>query len=100
MRLPSLFHMPNPGDPSAPTPSAARILPFVSLKLSSVVPSERSCSPARLLSWLSVSPEIHYDRAVVEDFVSSLPEALRTDVSLGREFLRETLQYVRVTDGG
>src|SRR6516162_5733313 len=44
--------------------------------------------------------EIHYDRAVVKDFVSRLPEALRADVGLGREFLRETLQYVRVTDGG
>ena len=48
----------------------------------------------------SAATEIHYDRAVVKDFVSSLPEALRTDVGLGREFLRETLQYVRVTDGG
>jgi len=44
--------------------------------------------------------EIRYDRAVVEDFITRLPEALRLDVRLGREFLRETLQYVRVTDGG
>jgi hypothetical protein len=44
--------------------------------------------------------EIRYDRAVVEDFVTRLPEALRADVRLGREFLRETLQYVRVADGG
>jgi hypothetical protein len=44
--------------------------------------------------------EIRYDRAVVEDFVTRLPEALRLDVRLGREFLRETLQYVRVIDGG
>src|SRR5262245_28028671 len=48
----------------------------------------------------SAPMEIHYDRAVVKDFVSSLPEALRADVGLGREFLRETLQHVRVTDGG
>src|SRR4030095_11222268 len=31
--------------------------------------------------------EIRYDRAVVEDFVTRLPEALRADVRLGREFL-------------
>ena len=48
----------------------------------------------------SSAVEIRYDRAVVEDFVTRLPEALRVDVRLGREFLRETLQYVRVTDGG
>src|SRR5262249_46642878 len=28
-----------------------------------------------------------------------LPEALRGDLQLGREFLRETIQYVRVCDG-
>ena len=44
--------------------------------------------------------EIHYDRAVVEDFVARLPEALRADVRLGREFLRETLRYVRIADAG
>ncbi len=43
--------------------------------------------------------EIHYDRAVVEDFVARLPDALRSDVQLGREFLRETLQSVRVSQG-
>jgi site-specific DNA recombinase len=48
----------------------------------------------------SLAMEIHYDRAVVEDFVARLPEALRTDIRLGREFLRETLEYVRVVDGG
>ena len=48
----------------------------------------------------SSAVEIRYDRAVVEDFVTRLPEALRVDVRLGREFLRETVQYVRVTDGG
>jgi len=36
----------------------------------------------------------------VKDFVSRLPDALRADVGLGREFLRETLPHVRVTDGG
>src|SRR5262249_9140913 len=40
------------------------------------------------------------DRAVVEDFVTRLPEALRADVRLGREFLGETLKYIRVSDGG
>ncbi len=44
--------------------------------------------------------EIHYDRAVVEDFVARLPEALRADVRLGREFLRETLRHVRIADAG
>jgi len=47
----------------------------------------------------SAPMEIHYDREVVEDFVTRLPEALRADTRLGREFLRETLHYVRVTDG-
>ena len=46
------------------------------------------------------SVEIHYDRAVVEDFVARLPEALRADVRLGREFLRETLRQVRIADAG
>jgi hypothetical protein len=46
----------------------------------------------------AVDAEIHYDRAVVEDFVARLPEALRADLRLGREFLRETLQYVRIAD--
>jgi len=46
------------------------------------------------------SIEIHYDRAVVEDFVARLPEALRVDVRLGREFLRETLRHVRIADSG
>ena len=40
--------------------------------------------------------EIDYDRAVVEDFASRLPEALHADVGLGREFLRETLRRIRV----
>jgi site-specific DNA recombinase len=48
----------------------------------------------------SVPTEIHYDRAVVEDFVARLPEALRADVRLGREFLRETLRHIRIADVG
>ena len=48
----------------------------------------------------SAPTEIHYDRAVVEDFVARLPEALRADVRLGREFLRETLRHVRIADAG
>ena len=48
----------------------------------------------------SAPTEIHYDRAVVEDFVARLPEALRADVRLGREFLRETLRHVRIADTG
>jgi hypothetical protein len=44
--------------------------------------------------------EIHYDRAVVEDFVARLPEALRADIRLGREFLRDTLRHVRIADTG
>ena len=48
----------------------------------------------------SASIEIHYDRAVIEDFVARLPEALRADVVLGREFLRETLRHVRIADSG
>ena len=43
--------------------------------------------------------EIRYDRGVMEDFVARLPEALRKDVRLGREFLRETLRHVRIADG-
>ena len=48
----------------------------------------------------SASIEIHYDRAVIEDFVARLPEALHADLRLGREFLRETLRHVRVADTG
>src|SRR5262249_60034661 len=46
----------------------------------------------------SAPAEIHYDRAVVEDFVARLPEALRADVRLGREFLREPLRHVPIAD--
>jgi site-specific DNA recombinase len=44
--------------------------------------------------------EIRYDRTVVQDFISRLPETLPADVDLGREFLRETLAQIRVSDGG
>ena len=40
--------------------------------------------------------EIRYDRTVVTDFLARLPQALRADVRLGREFLRETLRHIRV----
>ena len=45
---------------------------------------------------VSQASEIEYDRAVVEDFASRLPEALQADVTLGREFLKETLRGIRV----
>src|SRR6266446_4778632 len=43
--------------------------------------------------------EIRYDRRVVEDFVARLPEALRTDVASGREFVHETLKSIRIAAG-
>jgi len=43
--------------------------------------------------------EVRYDRSVVEDFVTRLPEALTVDVQLGREFLQETLKSIRVGPG-
>ena len=39
--------------------------------------------------------EVRYDRAVVEDFLSRLPETLYANVDLGREFLQQTLERVR-----
>lgn len=42
------------------------------------------------------SAEIRYDRTVVEDFLAHLPDALRSDVRLGREFLHDTLKQIRV----
>ncbi len=42
------------------------------------------------------SAAIRYDRTVVEDFFAHLPDALRSDVRSGREFLRETLREIRV----
>jgi site-specific DNA recombinase len=50
--------------------------------------------------FLSPLTEVRYDRTVVEDFVTRLPEVLCADVSLGREFLRETLEQIRVLDVG
>ena len=49
----------------------------------------RSAPPAQPL-------EIRYDRSVVADLLTRLPQALRADVPLGREFLRETLKHIRV----
>lgn len=43
--------------------------------------------------------EIHYDPTVVQEFLAHLPETLHTDIRLGREFLQETLQHVRIEDG-
>ena len=43
--------------------------------------------------------EIHYDPAVVQEFIAHLPDTLHADVRLGREFLQETLQNVRIEDG-
>jgi hypothetical protein len=44
--------------------------------------------------------EIRYDRSVVEDFVARLPEALRADLTSGREFIRETLKSIRIAPDG
>jgi len=44
--------------------------------------------------------EIRYDRSVIEDFVARLPEALRTDVASGREFVQETLKSIRIAPEG
>ena len=40
--------------------------------------------------------EIRYDRTVVADFLTRLPQALGADVRLGREFLRETVKHIRI----
>jgi len=45
------------------------------------------------------SVEIRCDRSVVEEFVNRLPEALRVDVALGREFVQETIKSIRVAAG-
>ena len=45
------------------------------------------------------SSGIHYNEDVVEKFADELPHMLRTDVRLGREFLQETLQHVRIEAG-
>ncbi len=57
---------------------------------------ERETAPA---SPRTVATEIRYDRSVVEDFVTRLPEALQVDVALGREFVQETLKSIRVAPG-
>ncbi len=44
--------------------------------------------------------EIRYDRAVVEDFISRLPETLCAHVDLGREFLQQTLECIKIADVG
>ena len=45
-----------------------------------------------------VPSAIEYDQAVVDDFLNHLPEAIRVDLALGREFLRDTISEVRVAD--
>jgi hypothetical protein len=44
--------------------------------------------------------ELRYDRSVVSDFISRLPETLRVNVDLGREFLQEILAQIRVSSMG
>ena len=44
--------------------------------------------------------EIRYDRSVVEDFISRLPETLCAHVDLGREFLQQTLEQIKIADVG
>lgn len=44
--------------------------------------------------------ELRYDRSVVNDFISRLPETLRVNVDLGREFLREVLEQIRISPTG
>jgi hypothetical protein len=44
--------------------------------------------------------EVRYDRAVVEDFLSRLPETLCAHVDLGREFLQQTLERIKIADVG
>jgi hypothetical protein len=43
--------------------------------------------------------EFRYDPAVVRTFAAKLPESLQADVRLGREFLQEDLEQVRIEDG-
>jgi hypothetical protein len=40
--------------------------------------------------------EIRYDPAVVQAFIAHLPDTLQADSRLGREFLQETLQHLRI----
>lgn len=44
--------------------------------------------------------EVRYDRAVVEDFLSRLPQTLCAHVDLGREFLQQTLERIKIADVG
>jgi site-specific DNA recombinase len=44
--------------------------------------------------------EVHYDVTVIEDFLTHLPDVLRSDIVLGREFLADVLSAVRVAGGG
>jgi len=46
------------------------------------------------------SVEIRYDAAVLQDFIEHLPDALRADVSLGREFIHQTLKAIRIRSEG
>jgi site-specific DNA recombinase len=48
----------------------------------------------------STPSAIHYDRGVIEDFLAHLPEAIRVDISLGRELLRDLVSEVRISDEG
>jgi hypothetical protein len=44
--------------------------------------------------------EIHYDPAKVIDFTAHVSEVLYANVRLGREFLQEALQHMRIENGG
>ncbi|MGO9605402.1 MAG: hypothetical protein ACLQAT_18775 [Candidatus Binataceae bacterium] len=44
--------------------------------------------------------ELRYDRSVVSDFISRLPETLRVNVDLGREFLQEVLAQIKISSMG
>jgi len=44
--------------------------------------------------------ELRYERSVAHDFVSHLPEALRDNLDLGREFLREVLVQIKISSLG
>jgi hypothetical protein len=44
--------------------------------------------------------ELRYDATVLKDFLANLPEALRSDVGTGREFIHQTLRCIRIESGG
>jgi site-specific DNA recombinase len=48
----------------------------------------------------SLFNEVRYDRSVVEDFISRLPETLCAQIDLGREFLQQTLEQIKIADVG